>query len=493
MKKRIKPSLIIILFSLSFMVMYHCATNPVTGKKELMLFSEASEISMGKEIDQELKNEYGIYYDPQLNAYIEEIGQKLAPYTHRAHLKYYFAVLDTPVANAFAAPGGYIYITRGLLAMMNSEAELAAVLGHELGHVSARHSMRSLSRNILITLGLAVASELSEDIKDIAPIAYLATQLLFLKYSRSDEYQADSLGVEYASKSGYQAGEMVNFFNSIQRLTKEEGSFRLPNFLSTHPLTPRRITRVNELLDSAEYKSMIPDPSALMVKGNPYKYKLDGLVYGDNPRQGYTRGNAFYHPEMRFYFNIPNQWQVGNTPKKVTLTPKDGNAVIMLTADSGSKDLETQVNEQIKSLSKFKVISEGYARINGLEAFHKLIQTSTQDSSGNEQENMRVQLTSIRKANTTYNFFAAARAAHYPIYREAVEQTIGSFKALKDSNYLRKIPKRVHIQQLSQQQTLKDYLVSQGIPQKDWQRIALINALELGTSLSPNQLVKIIR
>lgn len=198
---------------------------------------------MGQEIDRGLRLEYGFYNDRHLNAYVRRVGESLVPYTHRPQLQYHFAILDTPVENAFAAPGGYIYVTRGLLSLLNSEAELAAVLGHELGHVNARHSARQMTRSILVTLGILIAGELSEDIRKITPISMIAAQLLFLKYSRSDEYQADALGLEYASKGGYSPREMVRFFNALQRLTVEAGGPHLPissrHTLSHHAASPK--------------------------------------------------------------------------------------------------------------------------------------------------------------------------------------------------------------------------------------------------------------
>lgn len=490
MKRTLKLISFIFVLSLGILIFYHCATNPVTGKKELMLISEKSEVALGKEIDQGLREEYGIYNNSQLNAYVANLGQKLAPLTHRPHLKYHFAVLDTPVENAFAAPGGYIYITRGLLAMMNNEAELVTVLGHELGHVNARHSARSLSRAILFSIGLAVASELSEKIKDVAPIAAIATQLLFLKYSRKDEYQADGLGVEYASKAGYQAGEMVGFFESIQRLSKEQGGARLPNFLSTHPLTPRRIARVQELIKAPGYPT-----TALLVERNQYLQKINGLTYGNDPRQGYVKGNAFYHPAMKFYFNIPKNWKVENTPKKVTMTSKDGKALIMLTAGTTSKNLNEYVNEQLKKLSKYNVVSEGFSNINGLRAFYKLVKTSVEESDeeGEKKQSANVRFTSIRKGNTVFNFFAAAQEGDYSIYKSTIQKTVRSFNNLTDINMMRQRPQRVVVRQVSRQQSLRDFLQALRIPQDKWKRIALINAAQLDTVLSPNQLVKVIQ
>ena len=164
-----------------------CAINPVTGKYELSLISEEQEIALGKETDAEIRLQYVIYDSPALNEYIKKVGMALAPHTHRPHLVYHFAVLDIPVANAFASPGGYIYVTRGLLAMMNSEAELAAVLAHELGHVNARHHVQRLSNLLLVEFSLTLGSALSDTFAEISGAASIGIQLLFLKYSRDDE------------------------------------------------------------------------------------------------------------------------------------------------------------------------------------------------------------------------------------------------------------------------------------------------------------------
>ena len=188
-----RSAALIVLAALSGLM--SCAINPVTGKKEIMLIPESQEIEMGKSTDESIRRQFGLYEDPELTAYVERVSRKLVPYVHRKQLPYHFAVLDTAVENAFAAPGGYIYVTRGLLAMANSEAELATVLGHELGHVNARHSVRQMSNQLLLTGGLILGSVLSEDVAKIAPYLMVGLQVLFLKFSRDDEFQADSLGV----------------------------------------------------------------------------------------------------------------------------------------------------------------------------------------------------------------------------------------------------------------------------------------------------------
>ncbi|MGD2089104.1 MAG: M48 family metalloprotease [Candidatus Aminicenantes bacterium] len=485
---------ILIISMAVFLVQSGCAVNPVTGKKEIMLISESMEINMGKEIDQGLRREYGFYDDPQLTAYVAQIGQEMVPHCHRPHLEYHFAILDTPVENAFAAPGGYIYITRGLMAMLNSEAELATVIGHELGHVNARHSARQMTRSILFTLGIVIASELSEDFRKIAPISMIATQLLFLKYSRSDEYQADALGVEYSIKIGYSAHEMVNFFASLQRLTEAKGGGGIPNFLSTHPLTPRRIERVKELLQTEEY-SGVGSLAQLKVERNGYLNRLKGLVYGKNPRQGYVQGNTFYHPDMRFYFNIPAGWKVNNTPMQVTMGPAGGKAVILLKAESSAESLDGYTKKMLNKLTNPQILQEGYSYINGMNAYHSLAAMLTDTSAGEGQtaQELNVLISCIRKEGIIYTFFSAASQSDYPTYQYAINNTISSFNRLSNPAYINRRPNRVAIRRSRQNQTLGNFLSTLRIPRNDWKQIALINGMDVNHQLSANQLVKIVR
>ncbi|UCH97336.1 MAG: M48 family metalloprotease [Candidatus Aminicenantes bacterium] len=485
---------ILIILTAVLLVQSGCAVNPVTGKKEIMLISESMEIQMGKEIDQGLRRQYGIYDDPQLNVYIDQIGQQMVPHCHRPHLQYHFAILDTPVENAFAAPGGYIYITRGLMAMINSEAELATIIGHELGHVNARHSARQMTRSILFTVGIVLASELSKDFRKIAPISMIATQLLFLKYSRSDEYQADSLGVEYSLKIGYSAHEMVTFFNNLQRLSQSKGGAHLPNFLSTHPLTPRRIDRVKELLQSEEY-SQPGGLGQLKVERNGYINRLNGLVYGNNPKQGYVEGNAFYHPDMRFYFSIPSGWKVSNTPRQVTLSSPGGKAVILLQAESTSEALDSYTGKMMKQLSNPQILREGYRYINGMDAYHTLASMVT-DTSGGEGETaqeLNVQVSCIRKGGIIFTFFSAASQPDFSTYRYAIDRTVESFNRLTSPGHINRRPYRVAVRRIQYPRSLSDFLSRLGIPRQNWNQIALINGMELNHQLSANQLVKIIR
>ncbi|NIR16083.1 MAG: M48 family metalloprotease, partial [Desulfobacterales bacterium] len=212
-----------------------CAVNPVSGQRELMLVSESEEIQLGGQADADVVQQFGIYDDRRLNAYVNGLGQRMGKVSHRPRLDYHFKVLDVSVVNAFAVPGGYVYFTRGILASLNSEAELAGVMGHEIGHITARHSAQQISRAQLAQMGMAVGSIFSPEFRALSGLAGTGVQMLFLKFSRDNERQADDLGVEYASKVGYDASQMANFFETLERMHPHADKSGLPSWFSTHP------------------------------------------------------------------------------------------------------------------------------------------------------------------------------------------------------------------------------------------------------------------
>jgi predicted Zn-dependent protease len=466
-----------------------CVTNPVTGKKEIMLIPESVEIDMGESTDAAIQSEYGLYTDPELTAYVDRISRRMVPYTHRNKLDYHFAVLDTPIENAFAAPGGYIYVTRGLLAMANTEAEIATVLAHELGHVNARHSARQMSRQLLILGGLIVGSVLSEDIQKVAPFLVVGMQVLFLKFSRDDEYQADSLGVLYSRKAGYSPAQMVPFFQSIQKLEEDAGGgVRPPNFLSTHPLTQKRIDEVKKML--------VPMDSEMDIIRDDFLRRMDGLVVGENPRQGYVEGSAFYCPDLKFMFAVPEGWTIQNTPRQVVAAPKDEKAAMILTAETAAKDLQTYQKEQLQRFSDAQVseIRSGGRRINGLSAFRGSYYVSPKPAEGetvDEAKTNAVDIECIQKDNTIFTFIALTSKGDYPNYGPAIDRTVQSFQRLTDPNRLNVQPMKLKVVQAGQAMALRDFLKERNVSEKRWNRIAFINSVKLEESLAAGQLVKI--
>jgi predicted Zn-dependent protease len=307
-------------------VLVGCAINPATGKRQLSLVSEGQEIQMGREADQQLVASMGLYDDPDLQAYVQRVGEGLAAVSERPQLPWTFRVVDEPVVNAFALPGGYIYITRGILAHFNSEAELAAVLGHEIGHVTARHSVNQMSKQQIAGLGLSLGRAIDPEVARYIDLADTPLGLLFLKFGRDDERQADDLGLRYMVNDGYAPGATMEVFDMLGDVSRRQGEERIPGWLSTHPAPENREGRMNSLMDAAGV-----DPDTGRVERDAYLQRIDGLVYGENPRHGYFREAAFYHPEMAFRFDFPDGWETINGRSVVAGRSAEGDAVIQIT------------------------------------------------------------------------------------------------------------------------------------------------------------------
>src|SRR5438477_10614207 len=272
-----------------------CAVNPATGSRQLMLISESQEIAMGRDYDKQVAASIGLYPDSGLQRYLQQFGGRLAATSERPNLPWSFRVVDDPVVNAFALPGGYIYVTRGILAHLNSEAELAGVVGHEIGHVTARHSVSPMTKQQLAQLCPASGAIASPDVGRYAGLASQALGVLFLKYSRDDESQADELGLRYLRRAAYDPREMPHVFEMLARVSQAQGGGRVPEWLATHPNPDNRRGRIQQDIAAGPQAF-----SGTVVNRDSYLQRLAGLVFGANPREGYFKGAEFFHPELRF-------------------------------------------------------------------------------------------------------------------------------------------------------------------------------------------------
>ena len=353
-------------------LMNSCAVNPVTGQQDLVLLSEQDEIALGRQTNQEVLKQYSVYENPALQQYVQDVGVKLASKSHRNNLVYRFTILDSKEVNAFALPGGYIYITRGLMAYLKSEAELAAVLGHEIGHVTARHAVRQYSAtqlaNIGFTLGAIFIPGMNQATNQLAQMFGAA---LLRGYGREHELEADRLGAEYLARSNYNPQAMIDVISVLKNqeifeteLAKEEG--REPNIyhgvFATHPDND---TRLHQVIDTA--KKLNAKGSVNYVGHEEYMSLIDGLIYGDSPRDGILRGRKFFHGELGFAMSFPKNWTVSNRPDRILLTSPGGGALIQINAEDINKKIPPR-EFLIQRLGLTNLAEESALKVNGLDA-----------------------------------------------------------------------------------------------------------------------------
>ncbi|MBC7162810.1 MAG: M48 family metalloprotease [Immundisolibacter sp.] len=314
-----------------------CATNPVSGRREMALMSEAQEISIGREMHPKVLQQYGQYEDPALQAYVQGVGEKLAAHSHRSNLIYRFTVVDSTDINAFALPGGYIYITRGLLAYLGSEAEMAGVLGHEIGHVTARHAVRQYTAATAAQLGMTLGSIFVPGLGSNVGqnVMGVLGQAMLSGYGREHELESDGLGAEYLARAGYDPQAILDVLRTLKAQgdyaaaqAKAEG--RQPQ--SYHGLFashPDEDTRLKEVLTKASF--LAPDKPADNGRQAFLKH-IDGLVFGDSAAQGIRRGNRFYHRDLDFALEFPAGWRLENRPDRLLAVAPGGKAQAQLTS-----------------------------------------------------------------------------------------------------------------------------------------------------------------
>lgn len=309
------------------------APSPVSGRDRAYGLSIEQEVRMGREADRQIVAQFGTYGDSALQAYVRRVGDAVLATSHLRrpdalpeyrYAKFTFRVLDTEAVNAFALPGGFVYVTRGLLAHLDNEAQLAVVLGHEVAHVAARHGSQNALESGLAGIALIGAAILGERMagagQEVNDYGGVAAQLLLVRYSRDDERESDRLGVEYATRAGYRAAEGAAFFRSLQRMQARAGWF--PAFLSTHPDPGRREETITQL--AAEWAAQ--GHEGARVEADAYRARIDGIVLGQDPRQGFVQGGTFYHPEGGFRFPVPRGWVIEREGRQVRLTPYGAGA-----------------------------------------------------------------------------------------------------------------------------------------------------------------------
>ncbi len=319
-----------------------CAPNPVTGQSDFVLMDESRELAIGREAHDDILRQYGRYEDPGLQNYVQQVGQRLAARSHRSDLVYRFTVLDSEEVNAFALPGGYIYITRGLMALLNSEAELAAVLGHEIGHVTARHSVRQYTAQQAAGLGYTLGAILLPELRGASAqnVFSLFGGALIRGYGREHELEADGLGAEYLARAGYDPNAMLQVIGvlkaqetfEVERARKEGREANVYHGLfATHPDND---TRLQQVVGRA---GALAAAGPKRVERESYLKAIAGLTYGPGAKEGVLRGRDFYHADLGLSMRFPEGWRVENRPDRLLAFPPANDALLQVVVQDLNK------------------------------------------------------------------------------------------------------------------------------------------------------------
>lgn len=428
----------------SLLLVGACAVNPVTGERQLALVTEAQEIQMGREAAQQVEQTIGFVDEAALQAYVDRLGQRLAAASERPELPWTFRVVEDPTPNAFALPGGFIYLTRGMMNLMDSEAELATVLGHEIAHVTARHGVTALTRQQLASLGLGIGGILFPELQPFGRVFNVGVDLLFLKYGRGAEREADELGFRYALEQTYDVTEMADVFLSLQRFGELAERSALPNWLASHPAPEERIENVEALLAAIQTPAQRP-----ILGREPYLERIDGLVYGVNPRNGFFREGVFYHPDLAFRLAVPQQWMGQNLARAVIAINQERNAALQLqlVADLPPE----QALQRFGAQQGVQLGDVARRAINGLPAVVGLFQASTQ------QGPIQGYVGFLAYGGRTYQLLTYAAAPQFAQHARTFQQIIGSFAPLLDRAILQVQPQRLDVVRLDRSMTLVEF------------------------------------
>lgn len=457
-----------------------CAVNPVTGKKQVILMSEAQELAMGTQADPEVIAFFGLYEDEKLQQFITAKGKEIAAVSHRSKLPYEFKIVDSPVINAFATPG-YVYFTRGIIAHFNNEAEFAGVLGHELGHITARHAVIQQRNSTLGQIGLIAGIILVPELTDFVEPLSQGMQLALLSFGRDAERQADELGVEYSSRIGYDASEMAVFFQTLERQDAASGGEKIPEFLSTHPSPEKRTVTVAKLAEEWKKKLALTYPK---VSRDNYLKRIDGIIVGEDPKQGFVENQNFYHPVLKIAFPVPQGWSLQNTPQQVQMAPPSGDALLMLSMAPGStlEESATKIMEQY-SLTQVESKKETINGLNSLLVIADQIQ---------EEGTIRVLFTLIQFQGNTYNLMGVAELSKFQSFQSTFLSTIRNFRELKEADKLNRTPDVIRIKTIPNRMTLEAALQNFWMPKERFNELALLNGILLTDQVEKGTLIKVI-
>ena len=484
------------VYLLIFLMTASCVVqeNPVTGNKRAFAYSWDQEVQIGGEADQEIAAEFGIYEDSELRDYVIRLSEEILENSHMRRegtseqfmeTEFTFRVLDSPVVNAFALPGGYVYVTRGLLAHLNNEAQLAVVIGHEIGHVAARHASQRGLQQALGQVAVVGGAILGQELlgvpgESLLNLSSQAAQLLFLSYSRDHERESDRLGVEYASRTGYDAAEGAEFFTSLKRISERSGG-GIPNLLSSHPDPGERELNIPRMAQQWEEQGF----DQRIRNTDTYMQRISGIVYGENPRQGFARDGQFYHPDLEFQFPVPSGWHVINQPAQVVLVEPGEQAIMIFRIDFESDDARESVQ---KFLADNEINADSQRAGQSSNRYSAYEAEFTLRQNGQDYGFL---IYAVEYGGRVYNFLNYTSQSAYSDFRPLFRSTTSGFNRVTNNSVLNIKPVTVSVRQLNRAAVFQDLLPSSLPMDIDPEEVAILNQVNLTDRLPAGTWIKI--
>ena len=458
-----------------------CSVNPVTGKQDFVLVSETQEIQMGREYNSQVLKQFPVYQDEELQNYVQKIGESLAEKSHRPNLIYRFTVLDSPDINAFALPGGYIYINRGLMSYLSNEEELAAVLGHEIGHVTARHSVRQYSQSQLMGV-LSAAVEINAG-RTAGNLANIASGAILSGYGREMELEADDLGAQYIHQDGYSPQgmyEVLSVLKDQEIYSKKIAEQRGQEPRSYHGVFashPSNDLRLQEVLNNVS----VSFKKGTRKQQDTYLEKIEGMVFGDSEQSGVRRGSKFYHGPLNLYLGAPDSWEIINTPSTLIFSSSYGEAFLQMTLED--LNFKETPEEYIKRFAT-NIYSEQTLNISGFKGFSAITKRSGRTA----------RMAAIFKGNQVYQFIGYMKneSLNFQKFDSDFLKIINSFRTLEDEEIALSKPLRIRAYKVRKGDTYSKLASRSSININAEDQLRLINGDYPDKPLSEGRTIKVV-
>ncbi len=447
--------LIYFIFFTSFSYLVGCAVTPSSGKRDIVLMSEEEEKSIGAREDPKIVKQFGgIYKNENLQNYVESLGEFLVTTSETPDQKFKFTILDTPIVNAFALPGGYIYLTRGLIYLCQNEAQLAGVIAHEIGHVTGRHTAKRYTKTIGTNL---IANLLGIILKNpsLNNLVNTSASLYLLSYSREHEYEADQLATRYMIRAGFDPQEMANFLKVMENFSKVQKKIlgdnkKVSELLLTHPTSSKRVSEV--IKNSSESVSYKP-----IIGREVFLKKIDGILFGDKPEDGFFYKNKFIHKKLDFAFDFDESFFFFNNPNYL-LGIHDDETKIIFNIDKNENIDDLKYFARWAKISKKNILNYSQKKQNDFEISSSVV----------KKPNNLLKLVLIKSNDKLYRFMLITDEKKFEYQKIKFEKVVSSFEKVSKSVSLQKIhPPRIRILKNSNKKNfMKDIINSSGLQKK---------------------------